>query len=436
MYDGTTKEGRNNIAKYYDVLEEWKTLENKNNDFLTEYYKLLFLVKKTSTNDTVWISFVEGLHRHAAIILTLLCSKFDYDNNTLLSKSLDITNFDTADIPNFKLPSNNDTHLTPEQLLNNINNDGGQLVMLQKLFHAKVYIINDTKCNINKLTEELKLRSAIISHSKLNSAQKTISVKLAIGLQEIMTNSSDIQRKDKKNQPIFNQTINYIKQKTPDAYNKLILQTLNNDDREVLNYPEMLQSQKWIDFINDPFNPIKRNAFFGDVCPKSKGSTDIKLQPPYALYWTNLVTNDTYVQSGKKSLNINSCNMNGYLLIPIIVTNLIEKLHPDKLTLKINIIHYLTRVVYGMRKTQSVLIHPAIYHYCAAAPNTIYNQGFEGEYKIIPVTEFIVTLFNACFMFDDDKSRNLLILAFKKFDLDTTIGDTTFMTILSKFTLI
>ena len=172
------------------------------------------------SNIQVWISFVEGLHRHAAIILTLLCSKFDYDNNTLLSKSLDITNFDTADIPNFKLPSNNDTHLTPEQLLNNINNDGGQLVMLQKLFHAKVYIINDTKCNINKLTEELKLRSAIISHSKLNSAQKTISVKLAIGLQEIMTNSSDIQRKDKKNQPIFNQTINYIKQKTPDAYNK------------------------------------------------------------------------------------------------------------------------------------------------------------------------------------------------------------------------
>ena len=104
----------------------------------------------------------------------------------------------------------------------------------------------------------------------------------------------------------------------------------------------MLQSQKWISFINDPFNPIKRNAFFGDVCPKSKGSTDIKLQPPYALYWTNLVTNDTYVQSGGKSLNINSCNMNGYLLIPIIVTNLIEKLHPDKLTLKINIIHYLT----------------------------------------------------------------------------------------------
>ena len=89
-----------------------------------------------------------------------------------------------------------------------------------------------------------------------------------------------------------------------------------------------------------------------------------------------------------------------------------------------------------MQKTPNVQLHPAIYHYCAEATSTGYNQGLDGEYKIIPVTEFIVTLFNACFMFDPDKSRNLLILALKNFDLQTTIGDTAFMTILSKFTLI
>ena len=286
------------------------------------------------------------------------------------------------------------------------------------------------------MTEELKLKSGIISHSKLTSAQKTISVKIAIALQEIMTNSSVDQRKNKRNQTIFDQTITYIKQKPRKEYNKQVETTQNNDDRGLLNYPEMLQSQKWKDFINDPFNPVKRNVFFSDVCPQSKEPTDEKLLPPYALYWRNLVTNANYVTSGRKLLNINSCHMNGYLLIPIIVSNLFDKLYPEKLTLKVNIINYLTRVGYSMQKTPNVQLHPAIYHYCAEATSTGYNQGLDGEYKIIPVTEFIVTLFNACFMFDPDKSRNLLILALKKFDLQTTIGDTAFMTLLSKFTLI
>ena len=61
LYDGTTKEGRNDIANYYNVSDKWEKL-NHDVDFVTDYYQLLFLVKKSSDNDRLWISFIEGLH--------------------------------------------------------------------------------------------------------------------------------------------------------------------------------------------------------------------------------------------------------------------------------------------------------------------------------------------------------------------------------------
>lgn len=49
----------------------------------TKYYVLLCIVKSKSPKDYLYISFVEGLHRHAAILLCLTCSCFDLQNNTL-----------------------------------------------------------------------------------------------------------------------------------------------------------------------------------------------------------------------------------------------------------------------------------------------------------------------------------------------------------------
>jgi hypothetical protein len=60
----------------------------------------LVLVKTNSPVNFLWISFVEGLHRHAATILALLCTKFNYDNN-IQPGSLSIQDFKAAKIPHF-----------------------------------------------------------------------------------------------------------------------------------------------------------------------------------------------------------------------------------------------------------------------------------------------------------------------------------------------
>jgi hypothetical protein len=74
--NGTTEDGQNTIAQHHNVLDKWAAL-NHEGDHVDTYYKMLLLVKTKSKNDNVWISFIEGLHRHAAIFASLICMKFD-----------------------------------------------------------------------------------------------------------------------------------------------------------------------------------------------------------------------------------------------------------------------------------------------------------------------------------------------------------------------
>ncbi len=89
LSNATTYKGQHTIARYYDVYEEWIASEHRI-DKIDKYYGLLLLVKTQSKKDNIWISFVEGLHRHAATIPCLLCMKFDYDNNIINPGLLDL----------------------------------------------------------------------------------------------------------------------------------------------------------------------------------------------------------------------------------------------------------------------------------------------------------------------------------------------------------
>jgi hypothetical protein len=101
LIDGTTEDGQNVIAQHYNVLDKW-TASNHECDHIETYYKLLLLVKTKSKNDNVWIRFIEGLHKHAAIITSLLCMKFDYSNNKIIPGSLQLGDFGKAQIPHYK----------------------------------------------------------------------------------------------------------------------------------------------------------------------------------------------------------------------------------------------------------------------------------------------------------------------------------------------
>jgi hypothetical protein len=74
MSVGTTKEGQKTIAEYYQVQDLWKNIAEPDCDF-ERYLNLLLLVKTKSQVDNLRVSFIEGLHWHAAMITYLLCKK-------------------------------------------------------------------------------------------------------------------------------------------------------------------------------------------------------------------------------------------------------------------------------------------------------------------------------------------------------------------------
>jgi len=100
--------------------------------------------------------------------------------------------------------------------------------------------------------------------------------------------------------------------------------------------------------------------------------------------------------------------------------------------LELNLIHYITRFGYGMRRGPHVTIHGAYSQY-TTLPDTRYIQGcFDNVNRIIPVTIFMMMLYDACFTYQKDKSTNLLISALEKFDIVSSIDVDMFMNTFSE----
>jgi hypothetical protein len=101
---------------------------------------------------------------------------------------------------------------------------------------------------------------------------------------------------------------------------------------------------------------------------------------------------------------------------------------------KVKLIEFLTKFGYATRKSPTVQLHATHMHYCSDVNERKYIQGCDGIHCIIPATLFLVSLYNACFMFQHDKTINLLISVLDCFSLCTTVDDDTFMSTMSKST--
>jgi hypothetical protein len=61
-----------------------------------------------------------------------------------------------------------------------------------------------------------------------------------------------------------------------------------------------------------------------------------------------------------------------------------------------------------------------------------YINGCTGEEQIVPVTMFLVMLYNAYFMYQKDKKSKLLVSALDTFDLGASVDHEKFMNTLSE----
>jgi hypothetical protein len=189
--NATTDKGMNVVAKRYGLANKWRDTikESKEDDCATKYYKLLVLVKTTSKKDNVWISFVEGLHQHATIVIYLTCSDFDLKDNYIDQGSLKTKAFKNAAVPHYRNPQR-----MPIHVLNDIINNDYEAPMLQTPFLVQVLIPKHRASQINNMMTTPKESSKWISTNKRNSAEKMMAKRLSEKLAIIMDFSKQKER--------------------------------------------------------------------------------------------------------------------------------------------------------------------------------------------------------------------------------------------------
>jgi hypothetical protein len=145
------EDGQDEVAKYFQVkkqkdalLDQWHE-EKKVIIGFKRYYELLFFVKSVSEVDHVWFSFfkVKGMHRHAAIVAGLVCSKFNHLTKELEPGSLTLEYFRNENIKSFKEPNT-----TVSDHLNQIMSKQFDAPMVQNQFHLSAYVPKQTRMRL------------------------------------------------------------------------------------------------------------------------------------------------------------------------------------------------------------------------------------------------------------------------------------------------
>ena len=244
--NAATDEGMQIVARHYEVEQDWNAYLNKSshNNRARDYYTLLHIVKTSSEKDHLWISFIEGLHRHAVIIMCLTCSSFYFGNNNIIHESMQRRHFKKAQVPHYKRPL-----LSPIQVLNSILNGDFDASMLMKSFPVQILVLSKDKLNISTITTTLKAASMWISTNKKLSADKSISKWLAEELTKIMDFSKPTDRN--KFRPDCRELFFYQSDLDKTKFEKACLKS---SESGCTGYSTLIDCEEFKNYINNPFN--------------------------------------------------------------------------------------------------------------------------------------------------------------------------------------
>jgi hypothetical protein len=95
-------------------------------------------------------------------------------------------------------------------------------------------------------------------------------------------------------------------------------------------------------------------------------------------------------------------------------------------------INFTCRYAFLTRAYNQNSTHTAVAEYLPEV-KAEYLNTCKGTYQLIPVAVFIMTLYNACFMFQKDKMDNLLIKALEWFDMMPNVDDNAFFKTMSEY---
>ncbi len=97
-----------------------------------------------------------------------------------------------------------------------------------------------------------------------------------------------------------------------------------------------------------------------------------------------------------------------------------------------DIINFILRLGYGTTSEPFLTLHGAYTKYTNLT-NMRYINNCDDKDCIIPVTIFLMMLFNACCTYQKGTVRLILVAVLDRLDLGTTLDNETFMNTLSKY---
>ncbi len=407
-------------------------------------------MKAQGKNDNVWISFYEGLHRHASLLITLLSAVFDTTTNILKFNTLSVDYFKEHQLINFKAVNE-----TPHERLNKIFERKINAPMLTEPFPIKCIIPHKVlgvppQGSVGEFTRQLHKYSELISDIKKTSAANSSFSLLSMALKNELNlcNREDHNKDDKSIIVEHRYTIqSQIKGKTHAEKMK----THQQNDKELYGWCDLLDTDEWHMFSKDPLDVDKRARFLDRMTYRlnhqaillistSPGfeSAVVNPYPPYAISYKSVsIDVDEVTKSRRK---VDPRHYNAFDLLPKIITILHAKETNELISKTAQkqtntaMINFVCRYGYGTREYNQNSLHAAALTYLPDIySDNSYLNNYKGIYQVMPVAVFLMTCYNACFMFQIDKTDNLMIETFERLDLIPNLDNASLLQTFSKW---
>jgi len=335
--------------------------------------------------------------------------------------------------------------------------------MITKTFRVRGLVPKErdgpkTGHEVQDFTERIVKYSQLISESKKTSADNSISTLLIKAFKKCLLQSTPKQRNHKPGHQCdmgyatigavigpkradsmvvvnWNVEATYKIQKDVNLINhKKKMKDADNDEFKAYGWCDLLCTDEWLQYISNPLNDSARNKFIVKMMNSAKHPE--YAPPPYGIHYESMAVTIGKIENLVR--HVDQRHLNGYDMIPMIVTILHAKKKNDTLSnvvsdeLNKNMINYICRYIYGMKGYNNNTLHPAVEFYLPTDVKAQFLNDCVEKYQVLPVTVFLITLYNSCFMFQEKKDDNNLIKALEHVNLTPGLDDNTFFSTMSK----
>jgi hypothetical protein len=283
--DESTIEGQDFIAEYYGI-SNWAQLKEKGGkdgviqNQADSYFYLLKSVKAKSNKDNVWISFYEGHHRHAALLITLLSAIFNPTKNVFKQKSLTAIYFREQQLNHYKEDTKTPTGHLPQENQSTYANQ----TFWDQMYCTKTTCDYPTINDVFEFTQKVSKYSELISDTTKTSADNSTSSLLSKAL---MNELSLCRRRDCVSDNHMLRVEHYYTLQVTMTRGKheKNMKASNNDNQQIYNRSRLLKTPEWNAYVENPLDYVTRVKFLDRITrPQLLDTSPEAILNPYPPY--------------------------------------------------------------------------------------------------------------------------------------------------------